>query len=195
VLLDKDTLDGIAAGRITLQFRRWKRPTVKAGGSLRTPVGVLSITDVRRISASEITPQEARQAGFDSKAALMRRLRPEGKLHRVAFELAGEDPRIALRQSENLTTEEVTAIQTRLKRMDDRATRGPWTTQTLELIARNPGVRAQDLAPQLHHERLPFKANVRKLKELGLTISLERGYELSPRGRAYLTRARPAPPE
>jgi Mn-dependent DtxR family transcriptional regulator len=62
---------------------------------------------------------------------------------------------------------------------------GPWTRPTLELIAKNPGTRAADLAPQLQQERLPFKANVRKLKELGLTISLERGYELSPRGRAY----------
>ena len=31
-----------------------------------------------------------------------------------------------------------------------------------------------------------FKRDVRKLKELGLTRSLEVGYELSPRGRAYL---------
>ena len=32
---------------------------------------------------------------------------------------------------------------------------------------------------------LPFKRNVRKLKELGLTESLEVGYRLSPRGEAY----------
>ena len=31
-----------------------------------------------------------------------------------------------------------------------------------------------------------FKLDVRKLKRLGLTVSLEVGYELSPRGRAYL---------
>jgi hypothetical protein len=34
-------------------------------------------------------------------------------------------------------------------------------------------------------ETLPFKRDVRKLKELGLTESLEVGYRLSPRGRAY----------
>jgi hypothetical protein len=35
-------------------------------------------------------------------------------------------------------------------------------------------------------EKAPFKANVRKLKGLGLTESLEIGYRLSPRGRAVL---------
>jgi hypothetical protein len=35
-------------------------------------------------------------------------------------------------------------------------------------------------------EKLPFKRDVRKLKELGLTESLLVGYRLSPRGRALL---------
>ncbi len=55
----------------------------------------------------------------------------------------------------------------------------------LELIAENPGVRAPDLAARMGRETLPFKRDVRKLKELGLTESLEVGYRLSPRGRAY----------
>ena len=47
-------------------------------------------------------------------------------------------------------------------------------------------MRAPDLAASLGRETLPFKRDVRKLKELGLTESLEVGYRLSPRGRAYL---------
>jgi hypothetical protein len=35
-------------------------------------------------------------------------------------------------------------------------------------------------------ELQPFKLNVRKLKALGLTESLEVGYRLSPRGAAFL---------
>jgi hypothetical protein len=46
-------------------------------------------------------------------------------------------------------------------------------------------VRAPDLAARMGRETLPFKRDVRKLKELGLTESLEVGYRLSPRGRAY----------
>jgi hypothetical protein len=48
-------------------------------------------------------------------------------------------------------------------------------------------MRAADLAPGLGWPELaPFKLHVRKLKELGLTISLPVGYELSPRGAAYV---------
>lgn len=48
------------------------------------------------------------------------------------------------------------------------------------------GVRAGDLAPQANRETRAFKQDVRKLKELGLTVSLETGYRLSPRGEALL---------
>jgi predicted transcriptional regulator len=69
--------------------------------------------------------------------------------------------------------------------MDRASSHGPWTAAVLELIAENPGVRAPDLAARMGRETLPFKRDVRKLKELGLTESLEVGYRLSPRGRAY----------
>lgn len=192
MLLDKRTLEGIAEGRITLAFRRWTRPTVKAGGIRRTPVGVLRIRSVEPISEAEITDAEAQRAGEPDRDALLERLRPAGQLYRVAFELGGTDPRIALREQDELTPADVEAIGKRLARMDKAAADGPWTTKTLELIAQHPATRAADLAPHLHQERLPFKANVRKLKELGLTISLERGYRISPRGEAYLNAAKRA---
>jgi hypothetical protein len=47
---------------------------------------------------------------------------------------------------------------------------------------------AATLAEELGQEKLVFKRNVRKLKELGLTESLEIGYRLSARGRALLKR-------
>ncbi len=67
---------------------------------------------------------------------------------------------------------------------------GPWTYEVLQAIADNPGLRAPDLAASFGRETLPFKRDVRKLKELGLTISLEVGYELSKRGQLTLS-ARP----
>jgi len=54
----------------------------------------------------------------------------------------------------------------------------------LDLIAGHLGVPARILADRLGREKLAFKRDVRTLKELGLTHSLEVGYELSPRGRA-----------
>ena len=46
------------------------------------------------------------------------------------------------------------------------------------------------LAELLGRERPALKTDVRKLKRLGLTESLEVGYELSPRGRAFLDATR-----
>ena len=66
----------------------------------------------------------------------------------------------------------------------------PGRRTSCELIDANPGKRAADLARRLGSEKLPFKADVRKLKELGLTESLEVGYRLSPRGRVVLSHLR-----
>jgi Mn-dependent DtxR family transcriptional regulator len=73
-----------------------------------------------------------------------------------------------------------------LAALDRRATT-PWTQATLELIGRRPETRAATLARELGQEREPFKLNVRKLKNLGLTESLELGYRLSARGESVLT--------
>ncbi|MBK6662958.1 MAG: hypothetical protein IPG47_09480 [Thermoflexaceae bacterium] len=59
---------------------------------------------------------------------------------------------------------------------------------TLRAIADRPQVAARILAADGGMETLPFKANVRKLKALGLTISHETGYELTALGRDVLSR-------
>jgi len=51
---------------------------------------------------------------------------------------------------------------------------------TLQTIAEHPDERAADLAARLRRPRDEFKRDARKLKALGLTISLEVGYRLSP---------------
>ena len=84
-----------------------------------------------------------------------------------------------------LTEEDRRAVDERLDRWDAVRT-APWTRELLRLIAEKPGVRAPDLAASLGRETPPFKRDVRKLKELGLTRSLPVGYEISHRGRAYL---------
>lgn len=116
---------------------------------------------------------------------------PDLPLYRVRFRpVGGPDPRSALADAADLTREEVTAIDRRLARLDDASRHGPWTADTLAIIAARPAVRAGDLAAALGRDRPPFKADVRKLKELGLTLSLPVGYRLSPRGAAYLARIR-----
>lgn len=187
MLLRKDTLERIAAGEVDVAFRWWTKPTVKAGGTLQTAIGQLAIRSVERTTQGAVTVEDAKRAGFASKAALLKAFprKPGSRLYRVEFGVAGPDPRIALRERAELTQAEVEELDKRLDRYDAN---GAWTRETLELIAAKPEVRAGDLASELGQERLPFKANVRKLKALGLTESLEIGYRLSPRGRAYLAR-------
>jgi hypothetical protein len=89
-----------------------------------------------------------------------------------------------------LSPDDARVLLRKLDRMDARSPTGAWTRATLEIIAANPKVVSTELAKALGRERFSWKADVRKLKRLGLTISHEVGYELSPRGRALLAHAR-----
>lgn len=188
MLLKRAALDRILAGEVDLVFRRWKRPTVKAGGRLRTSVGMLDIGSVDKVPQRRITAADARRAGYPTRAALVDDLnaRTEGDVYRIEVRPGGEDPRIALRNDADLSTEQVAKLRERLDRLDRASYGGPWTHRYLEILAASPRVRAQDLADGLGLDKATFKNNVRKLKTLGLTISHSPGYELSPRGHALL---------
>jgi hypothetical protein len=185
MLFRQDVLRRIADGEVTLAFRRWRRPTVKAGGTLRTRVGVLAIESIQVVEERDVTDADARRAGAEDRDALLAALPGDGPLHRIEFRLAGPDQRIALRARSDISPAERAEIDARLARLDAASRHGPWTATVLGLIAERPGTRAPDLAASLGRETAPFKADVRKLKELGLTESLRVGYRLSPRGRAY----------
>jgi hypothetical protein len=187
MLLDNATLQGIVAGRISVVFRTWRRPTVKAGGTLRTRMGVLAIEAVEAISPREITASDVKQAGFATRSELDACLTGrDGVLYRIRVRCAGEDPRIALR-AKLPTRAELAELVERLQRMDAAAGEtGAWTRQYLELIRARPAQRAPELATLVGLETKPFKQRVRRLKERGLTESLKVGYRLSPRGEAYL---------
>lgn len=194
MLFKRPVLDRIAAGDVTLAFRRWRRPTVRAGGSLTTPIGVLAIEAVEIVTAERITDREARRAGFAGRGDLLAGLGPaKGELYRIAFRLQGEDPRTALRRQDDLTAQDVAALRERLDRLDRSARHGAWTRAVLRLIGERPGTRAPELAAHFGRDTASFKTDVRKLKALGLTESLEVGYRLSPRGRALLDRIAEGP--
>jgi DNA-binding transcriptional MerR regulator len=187
MLLRRPVLDRIVAGEVDLAFRRWVRPTVKTGGTLRTAAGMLQIERVMAVSMDDLTDDDARRAGIGlEELRTFLEAKEEGQVYRV--ELGGfiPDPRVALRENDQLSAEDIEELQGRLERLDRRSEAGPWTHRCLNLIAESPHVRAQDLADGLGVERDIFKDDVRKLKELGLTISHSPGYELSPRGRALL---------
>ncbi|HEX5944982.1 MAG TPA: hypothetical protein VFY82_01840 [Acidimicrobiales bacterium] len=185
---------GLADGSVALAFRRWRRPAAKAGGRQRTPVGELAIDAVEAVDVADVTEDDARRAGYADRAELLAELarHPDGTLYRIELHLAGPDPRIALREQADLSDEDWQTVAARLARLDRASRHGPWTATVLQLIADRPAVRAGDLAASLGREMAPFKIDVRKLKEMGLTESLDVGYRLSPRGRAVLDRLRAA---
>jgi hypothetical protein len=201
VLLTLKTLESIQRGEIDLAFRRWQKPTVKTGGRLRTAIGELAIGAVSIVDPASISDEDARRAGFDSADNLRadlfkernaassqaRTARPTDAslIYRVEVSYVGEDSRIALRNAE-MSDVELQELAGKIARIDERSTRGPWVERTLSLIETWPARRAPELAEIEGLETIPFKASVRKLKELGLTESLAVGYRLSPRGEKVL---------
>lgn len=191
MLLPPKVAHGVADGSVTLAFRRWRKQDVTVGATFRTVSGVIRVDAVDVVDPAAITDEEAIAAGWPDADRLRRQLdKVEGDLatYRVRLSWAGPDPRVALRESADLTDEDVTAIDARLERLDRASSHGPWTMATLDVIRRRPQTRAPDLAAELGRERDPFKIDVRKLKNLGLTRSFDVGYEVSPRGLAYLER-------
>ena len=192
MLLPIKVARGVADGSMSLAFRRWRKQDVQPGATFRTATGVIRVDAVERIDPADITDADAVLAGHRDADAVRKRLAGDDSVptYRVELSWSGEDPRVALRESDRLTDDDVADIDKRLARLDRASSHGPWTMQTLDLIRRRPHTRAPDLAVEVGRERDPFKIDVRKLKNMGLTISHPVGYELSPRGIAYLARTR-----
>ncbi len=185
-------LAAIRRGEVDLAFRRWEHPRVRVGTRLRTAVGVVEVTDVERVPLSALRAEDARRAGATSLTALRQGLsrHPDRPVFRVGLRFAGADPREALREQVP-DAGEIEQLHAWLDRLDAASRHGPWTRATLAIIDRSPGVRAPELAAELGRETLGWKADVRKLKERGLTESLAIGYRLSPRGEAVLDHGGP----
>ncbi|PRX43723.1 hypothetical protein B0I33_114184 [Prauserella shujinwangii] len=197
MILPSAVARGVAEGTVRLAFRRWAKPDVRPGSTLRTPAGVVEVESVEPVDPASITEDDAVLAGAPSAAAVRAALRgPEHHpTYRIRVRWAGPDPRVALGANDDLLPEEVEEISRRLARLDRAGRHGPWTRAVLEVVEAHPERRAGDLADLLGRDKQSFKLDVRKLKNLGLTHSLEVGYRLSPRGAAYLRaiRDRPAP--
>lgn len=197
MLLPARIAQGVRDGSITLAFRKWELPRVRAGGTQLTSAGIVAFDAVEEVSdLADITDDEARAAGFPDSAALRRLLSgpiqrgPRGgrggdRLFRVRLSWVGVDPRVELREAVPDAGElaEVTAA---VAKLDAGRRAGSWTRPILEWIRDHPAVISTELAALLGRELLGMKADIRKLKALGLTESLRVGYRLSARGAAYL---------
>lgn len=196
LLFQKRFYEGLVRGDVTVTFRRWDKPHVRPGGRYRChPIGVLEVDRVDRVKVADISERDAKRSGFASLEELLayiasakdEPLTDDTELFRIELHHGGEADRVDLALDDALTKEDVEAIRAQLERLDRER---PWTKETLAIIEKHPRVAASKLAAKLGRETSPFKVDVRKLKRLGLTQSFEVGYEISPRGRAYLAATR-----
>lgn len=196
LMFRREDRERVARGEITVTFRLWKSPHVKTGKTYESGFGRVEVEDVQVIPAAMISEDDVPASGCADVAAILQlagehtkvRVDPDTLLHRVQFRYLGDSAIPA----EPPPAPDMERVAERLERMDRRSSGGPWTLAMLRLIQRRPHVAARLLAPELGYEKLEFKANARKLKALGLTISHEVGYALSDAGRAYLESRRPS---
>lgn len=187
MLFSQSAWAGLADGSITVTFRTWTKPQAKQGGHYRVAGMLLEATAVGQVEVASLTDADAIAAGEADLAALLRRLgnpQPGNTVWRVDLRHLGIDDRIERRADDALSADDIAALRARLDRLDRNGK--PWTRTTLQLIEKYPGVVSTALARHAGQERPDFKLNVRKLKEMGLTESLQVGYRLSPRGEALL---------
>lgn len=196
LLFQKRFHAGIVDGAVRLTFRLWEKPHVKVGGRYRVhPIGVVEVDTVEAVRLGDLSAEDARAGGFESRAALRASLAPVAKspltgrtpVFRVGFRHGGDGDRVPIALETELSAEALAELEKRLARLDRD---GPWTRQVLQWIGQPPRVAASKLALKLGRETEPFKIDVRKLKKLGLTQRFEVGYEVSPRGQRYLALTR-----
>lgn len=180
-------LQQIKAGKVTTAYRKWLRPAIKAGSTLMTSVGVLYVNSVEEIEYDSITDNDIIKAGLTDRKQLDKELsfNEQGNIYRITFELQCDDPRLALREK-SITKRELEEIQAKLAKLDKAGKYGAWTIQVLKMVSQHPGKHAAFFCDKMGVPKEWFKLNIRKLKNLGLTISLVDGYIISPRGKELL---------
>lgn len=196
----------IREGTVTVAFRRWDAPRVKVGGTQVTSAGIIRFESCTPVdSLDHLTEADAIAAGLPDLATLRARLAPGPRTNRgprgakggdvvfrVGLSFVGDDPRLELRDRV-ARGKDLATLLAAVEKLDRGKRSGPWTLRILEWIDTHPGVVATELAAELDRDLLPMKADIRKLKALGLTISLRTGYRLSPRGEGYLRAVRRRP--
>jgi len=187
MLFKRAVLDMMARGEVTIAFRWWRRPTVRSGGRLLTPIGELAIETVTATTPAEITDAAARSAGYQDRAAALAAVSEgSGQFYRIEFRLAGDDPRVGLANDDDLDANDIERIRLALNELDRRSLSPPWTYRVLHVVWAHPGAAAVDLARMLGVDPLVLKRRLRRLKALGLTLSLAVGYQLTRRGQRFL---------
>ena len=180
--------DRIRSGEIRCTVRIWQRPHVKVGGRYALGGGAIVVDRMYETRFDDITPALAKRCGFASLVDALKTAK-HGAGERVFVIDFHYDSKASARPTPAtgvVSAQELAELAQKLEAMDRRSRIGAWTQATLRAIETRPGVLAARLARSLGRPRDEFKRDVRKLKNLGLTFSLEIGYRLTPKGEALL---------
>jgi ASCH domain len=82
VEFSRELRDGVLSGEITVSFRLWRRPQVKAGGRYRVGTGQIEVDAVEFVPFSSITPADVRRSGEVDLESLRRRAAHAGPIAR-----------------------------------------------------------------------------------------------------------------
>ena len=180
--------EGIRSGEIRCTVRIWQRPHVKVGGRYGLAGGAIVVDRMHEARLDDITAALAQRCGFPSLVDLLKTAKhgPGERVFVIDFHYDGKASAGPRPETGTVSAEELATLVQRLEAMDRRSKIGAWTLATLRAIEARPGVLAAKLARALGRPRDEFKRDVRKLKNLGLTSSLEIGYRLTPKGEALL---------
>ncbi len=193
MLFTTDAHEGLANGDITVTFRLWKRPKVKVGGRYTVGPVEIEVDSIELVPFGSVTNSDARRSGIKDRDALRKRVAHAGPVDddtfvfQIEFHVVGDrHERVAVAVNDDA----IAGAAQQLDRLDRATRHGPWTRTVLALIGAHPGVVSTELAAKVNRPRPDFKQDVRKLKRIGLTESLEVGYRLSPLGAALLASER-----
>ncbi len=169
-------------------MRIWQRPHVKVGGRYALAGGAIVVDKIHETRLDDVTAALAQRCGFPSLVDLLKTAKhgPGERVFVIDFHYDGKTSARPKPETGAVSAEELAELVQRLEAMDRRSKIGAWTLATLRAIEARPGVLAAKLARSLGRPRDEFKRDVRKLKNLGLTFSLEIGYRLTPKGEALL---------
>src|SRR5262245_55918699 len=71
MILTHRIAEAVSRGEVRLAFRRWRRPSVRAGDVFHSSAGLVTIDSVEIVDPAAISAADARAAGLDSVEALV----------------------------------------------------------------------------------------------------------------------------
>lgn len=190
MLFKLEQLNGIKTGKIAYAYWKWLKLSVNTGSIINTAVGQIKIGEINIVSEEDINDQDAVESGYTNKQDLLKSFfrKSIGSIYKIAVSYHSEDPRIELRNEIELTDSEFEDLKNKLARFDKFSNHGPWTKTVLLAIQNNPNLHAIGIAKLNGFEKDWLKINIRKIKNLGLTIIHLVGYELSTRGMEFVNK-------